>query len=198
MSQADDWRAVDPVARVQQWLREAEASEPNDANAAALATATAGGRPSVRMVLIKRVDSHRFCFFTNSESQKGIQLAENPHAALCFHWKTLRRQIRVEGPVAALDDRDVDSYFHSRSRNSQIGAAVSAQSRLLASREELVREVKAFAQKHPGEIPRPTHWRGYCVAADQIEFWMDGADRLHDRVLFTRAGDGWTLTRLYP
>jgi pyridoxamine 5'-phosphate oxidase len=188
----------DPIERFRQWLRLAEESEPNDPNAAALATTTADGHPSVRMVLVKRVDARGFGFFTNSESQKGIQLAENPRAGLCFHWKTLRRQVRVEGSVTEIDSHEVDTYFHSRSRNSQISAAVSAQSRPLQSREQLVGEVKRFAEEHTGEIPRPERWRGYCVSADQIEFWMSGQDRLHDRVIFTRSGAGWTWTKLYP
>jgi pyridoxamine 5'-phosphate oxidase len=189
---------ADPIERFRQWLREAEDSEPNDPNAVALATATADGAPSVRMVLLKRVDERGFCFFTNAESQKGTQLAENPRAAMCFHWKTLRRQVRVSGGVLELEGGEVDAYFHSRSRKSQIGAAVSAQSRPLGSREELVARVEAFAAGHPGEIPRPAHWRGYCVSPERIEFWKDGPDRLHDRVLFVREGAAWSQVRLYP
>ncbi len=143
-------------------------------------------------------DENGFCFFTNAESQKGIQLAENPRAALCFHWKSLRRQVRVAGTVTELQSSEVDAYFHSRSRKSQMSAAVSAQSRPLGSREELVDKVNAFAQQHPDEIPRPPFWRGYRVRAERIEFWMDGPDRLHDRILFTRDGAGWLQTRLYP
>jgi pyridoxamine 5'-phosphate oxidase len=192
------WESANPLDIFHQWLREAEASEPNDPIAAALATATADGRPSVRMVLVKRVDHRGFCFFTNGESRKGSDLAENPRAALCFHWKSLRRQLRVEGRVSCLDAAEVDTYFHSRSRRSQIGAAVSAQSRPLAARRELVERVERFAAEHPGEIPRPAHWRGYCVAPERIEFWIDGPDRLHDRMLFTPAGNYWNTTRLYP
>lgn len=180
------------------WLKEAEESEPNDANAAALATSTADGLPSVRMVLAKRVGDRRFCFFTNAESKKGRQLTENPKAALCFHWKTLRRQVRVEGTVSELEPSAVDAYFHSRSRASQIGAAVSDQSRILASREELEEKVREFGEAHPGKIPRPEYWRGFCLSPEQIEFWIDGADRLHDRFLFTRDGGGWEQVRLYP
>ncbi len=198
MSGEEEWAQVNPIERFHEWLREAEASEPNDANAAALATSTANGEPSVRIVLVKRVDDRGFCFFTNSGSQKGTELAENPRAALCFHWKTLRRQVRVTGQVTELTDNEVDAYFHSRSRNSQIGAAISAQSRPLRSREELVEKVRAFAEQHPGEIPRPPHWRGYCVFTERIEFWMDGPDRLHDRILFTRSENGWTRNRLQP
>jgi pyridoxamine 5'-phosphate oxidase len=188
----------DPLASFRQWLAEAEASEPNDPNAAALATATPEGSPSVRMVLVKKVDERGFCFFTNGESRKGGELAANPQAALCFHWKTLRRQVRVEGSVSALGADEVDEYFHSRSRRSQIGAAVSQQSRPLANRADLEDAVRQFEQQHPDDVPRPEHWRGYLIAPDRIEFWMDGPDRLHDRVLFTRSADGWTTVRLYP
>jgi pyridoxamine 5'-phosphate oxidase len=189
---------ADPIELFGQWLEEAERSEPNDANAAALATSTPDGYPSVRMVLVKRADHRGFCFFTNVESKKGTQLHANPRAALCFHWKSLRRQVRVEGPVTAMRDADVDQYFHTRSRNSQIGAAVSQQSRPLASREDLEANFRKFAQEHSGEVPRPSYWRGFCVHAEQIEFWISGENRLHDRLLFTRDGGAWTTIRLYP
>jgi pyridoxamine 5'-phosphate oxidase len=189
---------ADPIELFGQWLAEAEQSEPNDANAAALATSTPDGSPSVRMVLVKRADERGFCFFTNVESKKGTQLHANPRAALCFHWKSLRRQVRVEGRVAAMPDADVDQYFRTRSRNSQIGAAVSEQSRPLASREDLQASFRKFAQEHSGEIPRPPYWRGFCVQAEQIEFWISGENRLHDRLLFTRDAGAWTTTRLYP
>ena len=188
----------DPLKQFDIWLREATASEPNDPNAAALATATRNGLPSVRMVLIKPVGDERFCFFTNAESRKGKELADNPNAALCLHWKSLRHQVRVEGPISELADADVDRYFHSRSRGSQIGAAVSDQSRELSSREELERKARIFAEAHPGEIPRPGYWRGFCLHPERIEFWQDGADRLHDRFLFKREGDQWQRTRLSP
>jgi pyridoxamine 5'-phosphate oxidase len=190
--------AEDPLALYDEWLREAEAQEPNDPNAAALATATSTGRPSVRMVLVKPIGERRFCFFTNAESRKGREIAGNPRAALCFHWKSLRRQVRVEGPVLALGDADTDAYFHSRPRGSQIGAAVSDQSRVLASREELEGRARRFEEAHPGEIPRPPYWRGYSIEPEQIEFWVSGLDRLHDRFLFTREGEGWLKLRLYP
>jgi pyridoxamine 5'-phosphate oxidase len=189
---------ADPIELFRQWLAEAERSEPNDANAAALATATSDGFPSVRMVLVKRVDERGFCFFTNIESRKGTQLQANPRAALCFYWKSLRRQVRVEGRVTATPDADVDQYFHTRSRNSQIGAAISQQSRPLASREELDARFRKFSREYPGEIPRPPYWRGFCVHAEQIEFWISGEYRLHDRFLFTRDTGAWRTTRLYP
>jgi pyridoxamine 5'-phosphate oxidase len=190
--------SADPLELFAQWLKQAEQTEPSDANAAALATSTADGHPSVRMVLVKRVDALGFCFFTNVESRKGIQLQSNPWAALCFHWKTLHRQVRVEGRVTELAASGVDEYFHTRSRNSQIGAAISQQSRPLASREELEARFRKFAQEHPGDVPRPPYWRGFCIHAEQIEFWMQGADRLHDRFLFTRDAGGWSTIRLYP
>jgi pyridoxamine 5'-phosphate oxidase len=188
----------DPIALFKDWLKEAESSEPNDPNAAALATATPDGRPSVRMVLVKRVDERGFCFFTNAESRKGVELQSNLWAALCLHWKTLRRQVRVEGPVKELESADVDAYFYSRSRESQIGAAVSQQSRPLGSREQLEAQVRQFAEEHPGEVPRPSYWKGYCVYPEQIEFWISGENRLHDRFLFTRENSGWKTIRLYP
>jgi pyridoxamine 5'-phosphate oxidase len=193
-----DLEYSDPLPLFSLWLEEAERSEPNDPNAAALATSTADGEPSVRMVLVKRVDRRGFCFFTNAESRKGMQLESNPKAAICFHWKTLRRQVRVEGQVTEMEAADVDAYFHSRSRKSQMGAAVSQQSRPLASREELVEKVRKFAEEHPGEVPRPPYWRGFCVHPQRIEFWTDGPDRLHDRFLFTREEGQWKTTRLYP
>lgn len=193
----------DPLLLFDLWLSEAEVSELNDPNAAALATATANGIPSVRMVLAKRVAlpdgrEERFCIFTNAESRKGSELIENPRAALCFHWKSLRRQVRVEGTITELSTEASDTYFHSRSRGSQIGAAVSDQSRVLASREELEAKAHAFAESHPNEIPRPAYWRGFCLHPERIEFWLDGKDRLHDRFLFTKLGDRWQQSRLYP
>ena len=197
----DVWNNVqsaDPLELFALWFQEAERSEPNDPNAAALATSTLTGQPSVRMVLVKRADERGFCFFTNAESRKGRELQTNPTAALCFYWKTLGRQVRVEGRVTEMEAADVDAYFHTRSRNSQIGAAVSQQSRPLASREELEESFRRFAQEYPGEVPRPPHWCGFCVHAERIEFWVHGADRLHDRFLFTRESGAWSRTRLYP
>ena len=190
--------STNPIAIFAQWLAEAEETEPNDPNAAALATCSGGGDPSVRMVLVKRVDEHGFCFFSNAESRKGEQLAANPRAALCFHWKSLRRQVRVEGSVADVDAHEVDDYFHSRSRRSQLGAAASLQSRPLADRATLVEQVQELDLKFPGEIPRPEYWRGFRIHPRHIEFWLDGPDRLHDRVLFTRKESGWDARLLYP
>jgi pyridoxamine 5'-phosphate oxidase len=190
--------SADPLEVFTLWLKQAEASEPNDPNAAALATATPDGRPSVRIVLVKQVDARGFGFFTNAESNKGLQLKANPRGALCFHWKTLRRQVRVDGPVVEMEPADADAYFHSRSRNSQLGASVSRQSRPLLSREELETQVRKFAAEHTGVVPRPAYWQGFRVQPEQIEFWIDGTFRLHDRFLFTREGAAWKSMRLYP
>jgi pyridoxamine 5'-phosphate oxidase len=190
--------AEDPLDLFDRWLGEAEEGEPNDPNAAALATATPKGEPSVRIVLVKRVIPDRFCFFTNAESQKGRELEMNRRAALCFHWKSLRRQVRVEGTVHELEAQVVDAYFHSRSRASQIGAAISDQSRILKSREELEERVRRFSETTAGEVPTPACWRGFRIQPKRIEFWINGADRLHDRFLFTRKGEGWDQVRLFP
>ncbi len=190
--------AADPIALFRAWMREAEAEEPNDPNAVALATSTADGAPSVRMVLLKRLDERGFAFFTNAESRKGMELAENPRAAMCFHWKSLRRQVRIEGVISELPDSEADAYFHSRSRGSQLGAVASRQSRPLASRELLEERVQSVEAHHPGVIPRPDFWRGYVLWPERIEFWSDRADRLHDRLLFVRTENGWTKERLYP
>jgi pyridoxamine 5'-phosphate oxidase len=188
----------DPLQLFDSWMAQAQEHEPNDPNAAALATATTNGEPSVRMVLAKRIGAFRFSFFTHAGSRKGQELARNPRAALCFHWKTLHRQVRVEGNVAELDASDVDAYFHSRPRGSQISAAVSHQSRILNSREELEQRVRAFTEVNPGEVQRPDYWRGFYLREERIEFWLEGAYRLHDRFLFTKTADGWQRCRLYP
>lgn len=199
MTTRPELQGEDPILLFRDWLHLAEASEPNDPNAAALATATPDGIPSIRMVLVKNIEDKGFSFFTNAESQKGSQLAANPHGALCLHWKSLRRQVRVAGPIASLPDAVTDDYYHSRSRRSQIGAAVSQQSRPLQSRATLEAEVAAFESTHPdGEIPRPSFWRGYLLQPGTMEFWIDGPDRLHDRLLFKRSGESWSKTLLYP
>jgi pyridoxamine 5'-phosphate oxidase len=188
----------DPMAVFDAWLRRAHSTEPSDANAMALATCTPDGQPSVRMLLAKRVGRQRFAFFTNTESRKGGELAANPRAAMCFHWKSLHRQVRVEGPVLELDSAAVDKYFQSRPHDSQIGASISDQSRPLASREYLEERFASFAAGHKGEIRRPAYWRGFYVEPERIEFWMAGAHRLHDRFLFTREGESWQRVRLFP
>ena len=198
MSNALETPPPDPFTLYNEWATQAENAEPNDPNAAALATSTPDGIPSVRMVLIKHAEADGFWFFTNAESEKGTQIQANPHAALCFHWKSLRRQVRVSGSIEKLSEQQTDEYFHSRSRRSQIGAAVSQQSRPLANRAELEQAVQRYTQDHPGEIPRPTHWQGFCLYPKSVEFWADGPDRLHDRVVYTLDGMNWTKTRLWP
>jgi pyridoxamine 5'-phosphate oxidase len=190
--------AVDPIALFGVWMKAAEESELDDASAVALATATRDGMPSVRMVLVKRVDQRGFCFYTNSESQKGVELAENPRAAMCFHWKSLRRQVRVSGGVSELSAEEADEYFESRSRLSQLGAVASQQSRVLAGREVLEDRVKELELTFPGKIPRPVYWRGSLLRPERIEFWKSGEGRMHDRFLFSRSGEGWRKERLYP
>ncbi|RZM20651.1 MAG: pyridoxamine 5'-phosphate oxidase [Sphingomonas sp.] len=191
--------ADDPFALFDAWLSEAEASEPNDPNAVALATADAAGRPAVRMVLLKGHGRDGFVFYTNRESDKAQDLAANAQAALLFHWKSLRRQIRIEGDVTIASDAESDAYFASRGRDSRLGAWASDQSRPLASRATFEDRVAAAAAKFAGgDVPRPAHWGGYRVVPRRIEFWQDRAHRLHERRLFTRDGDGWREGLLYP
>jgi len=190
---------TDPHALFETWFAEARASEPNDSNAMALATADAMGRPSVRMVLLKGHDDRGFVFYTNLHSRKGGELAENGHAALLFHWKSLRRQVRIEGPVEAVSAAEADAYFASRGRDSQLGAWASDQSRPLDARATFeARFDDMSATFADGEVPRPPHWSGFRVVPEQIEFWTDRAHRLHERRLFTRAGTGWHEGLLYP
>src|SRR5882757_852440 len=198
MDAIDIETAVDPIALFVAWMKAAEESELNDASAVALATATRDGMPSVRMVLMKRVDERGFCFYTNAESQKGVELAENPRAAMCFHWKSLRRQVRVSGGVSELSADEADDYFASRSRLSQLGAVASQQSRVLAGREVLEARVKELEKTFPEKIPRPAYWKGYLLRPERIEFWRNGAARMHDRFLFSRSGEGWLKERLFP
>ena len=180
-------------------MKDAEASEPSLPNAVSLATATPDGRPSLRMVLLKVADATGFVFYTNLESRKGEELHLNPRAAMCFHWKSLTRQVRVEGTVALLGDEEADVYFATRDRESNIGAWASRQSRPLERRFELEREVAKFAAKYAfGEIPRPPFWSGYRLVPERIEFWSQRAFRLHERLQFDRVEDGWYLTRLFP
>lgn len=191
----------DPDTLFDRWLAEAEASEPNDANAMALATADARGRPSVRMVLLKGHDRAGFVFYTNRESRKGDDLAANGQAGLLFHWKSLRRQVRVEGRVERVADADSDAYFASRPRESQLGAWASDQSRPLPARATFDERYAAAEARFAGQdVSRPPHWGGYRVIADAIEFWQDRAYRLHERRLFTRAAEGgaWQEGLLFP
>ena len=190
---------ADPIPLFSAWLGEAEASEPNDPNAMALATVDGDGLPDVRMVLLKGHDAGGFVFFTNFESAKGRELLANPKAALCFHWKSLERQVRVRGPVTEVTAAEADAYFASRARASRIGAWASQQSRPLESRFALEKAVAAFTAKYAiGEVPRPPYWSGFRLAPVEIEFWRAGNFRLHERLRFTRAGDGWQKALLYP
>jgi pyridoxamine 5'-phosphate oxidase len=190
---------ADPFALFDEWFAEAREKELNDPNAMALATSGADGQPHVRMVLLKGHGPAGFVFYTNDESAKGNQLQENPRAALLFHWKTLRRQVRVEGAVERVAAEKADAYFASRSRDSQLGAWASDQSRPLDARatfESRFDETRRRFDKQ--DVPRPPHWGGYRVNPDRIEFWSDRPHRLHERRLFTRSGDAWSEGLLYP
>lgn len=189
----------DPFDLFNQWFAEAREHEINDSNAMALATADDIGRPSVRMVLLKGHGPDGFVFYTNFESRKGTQLAANPSAALLFHWKSLRRQVRIEGPVGPVDHTIADAYFASRSRDSQLGAWASDQSRPLDARETFEARFAAMEARFAGgDVPRPPHWSGYSVTPERIEFWEDRAHRLHHRRIFLHKGDTWTEGLLYP
>lgn len=191
----------DPIALFRGWQAEAAAKEPNDPEAMALATADASGFPNVRMVLLKGVDQRGFVFYTNAESAKGRELEANPQAALCIHWKSLRRQVRVRGNVSLVSAEEADAYFSSRPKDSQIGAWASAQSRPMEGRFVFEKEIAKYAAKYGlSKVPRPPHWLGYRIAPLEIEFWRDRPFRLHDRLVYRRENldSDWQTSRLFP
>ena len=191
--------ATDPFELFDQWFAQARTSEVNDPDAMAFATVDAGGRPSVRIVLLRRIGPEGFGFFTNLDSRKGIELAANPHGALAIHWKSLRRQVRAEGRVEQVADAEADAYFASRSRDSRIGSWASDQSRPLESRDLFERRVDEMRARFEGQdVPRPPRWSGFRLVPDTIEFWSDRPHRLHERRLFTRDGEAWREGLLYP
>jgi len=190
---------ADPFALFDEWFAEARASEINDPEAMALASADANGRPSVRIVLLRHIGPDGFGFFTNLDSRKGAELAANPHGALAIHWKSLRKQVRAEGRVTQVSDEEADAYFASRSRDSRIGSWASDQSRPLESRELFERRVEAMQERFEGaDVPRPPRWSGFLLSPEKIEFWSDRAHRLHERRLFTLEDGVWTEGLLYP
>ncbi|SOE17676.1 pyridoxamine 5'-phosphate oxidase [Hoeflea halophila] len=199
LTTGDFTEEAEPFRLFSQWLEDATASEPNDPNALALATVDTDGMPDVRMVLLKGVDERGFVFYTNFESAKGEEILSSMKAAMCFHWKSLRRQVRIRGEVEQVSDAEADEYYASRPRGSRIGAWASRQSRPLESRFALEKAVAEYTAKYAiGEIPRPPHWSGFRIIPQSIEFWHDRPFRLHDRIKFTRSEDSWAKTRLYP
>ncbi|GAC1559418.1 MAG: pyridoxamine 5'-phosphate oxidase [Beijerinckiaceae bacterium] len=199
LTTGDFTTAEEPFSLFDEWFGEAKAREINDPNAMALATVDAEGMPNLRMVLLKSIDTAGFVFYTNEESAKGRELAGSAKAALLFHWKSLRRQVRVRGTVAEVTPAEADAYFSSRPRDSRIGAWASQQSRPLESRFALEKAVAFYAAKFAiGDIPRPPYWKGYRITPQVFEFWADKPFRLHERIAFARDADGWRKERLYP
>lgn len=191
--------AKDPIQRFRDWFEDAKEKEPTLPEAVALATADSNGAPSVRMVLLKAVDETGFVFYTNLESRKALEITETKRAALLFHWKSLGRQIRIEGAVTPVDSAEADAYFATRDRGAQIGAWASDQSRTMKTRFDLEKRVAVFTAKYAvGTVPRPDHWSGYRVAPERLEFWSEATFRLHDREVFIRDGGEWRAERLFP
>lgn len=189
----------DPIELFRQWYEDAIANEPDVPNAMSLATATPEGRPSVRMVLMKEVSERGFVFYTNTESRKSMELADNRFASLCFHWKSMKRQVRIDGVVEFMPDADADAYHASRPRQSQLAAWASRQSHSLDRRETLLARFEEMRTRFEGkDVPRLESWRGYCLVPSDIEFWQDVRDRLHDRLIYRRVGEIWKTERLYP
>ncbi|MBX5160297.1 MULTISPECIES: pyridoxamine 5'-phosphate oxidase [unclassified Rhizobium] len=201
LTSGDFTESGEPFKLFAEWLGEAEASEPNDPNAVALATVDEDGLPNVRMVLLKGFDEDGFVFYTNFESHKGLEILGQKKAAMCFHWKSLRRQVRLRGPVEIVTDAEADAYFKTRARGSRIGAWASKQSRPLESRFALEKAVAEYTARYAiGDIPRPAHWSGFRIRPTSIEFWKDQKFRLHDRVEFRRPSPegAWDKVRMYP
>ena len=191
---------AEPLPLFKSWYAEAERTDPINPTAFALATADASGKPSVRMLLLKGADENGFAFYTNLNSLKAAELRENPHASMCFHWKNLRRQIRISGPVTPVSDAEADAYFASRDHASRVGAWASLQSSSMVSRAELQQRLAELQAEYPegSEVPRPPHWSGWRLEPGEVEFWLHGDDRLHERLLYRKTADGWERSILYP
>jgi pyridoxamine 5'-phosphate oxidase len=191
----------DPMQLFKVWMDEAKKTEPNDPNAVALATSDKKNLPSVRMVLLKDFNEYGFVFYTNLNSQKGIELKENPNASMCFHWKSLLRQVRISGSVSSVSDKVADQYYNTRGYESRIGAWASKQSNVLSSRDELINSIDDFKKKFNDQnnVPRPSHWSGWNLSPLTIEFWLDGDSRIHERLKYSKDNDGiWTQSLLSP
>ncbi len=191
---------ANPIVLFEKWFEVAKKSEINDPNALSLATASPDGIPSVRMVLLKGLNEKGFVFYTNFNSKKGKDLKQNPNASMCFHWKSLRRQIRVSGQVSVIDDKEADEYFNSRAYGSRIGAWASLQSQVMKNRAEFLNKIKEYEMKYPDQkkVPRPTHWSGWRLVPKEIEFWLEIKNRVHERLNYKMEKDSWIREVLYP